>query len=70
MLILPIDSIGINITLWNPQEFYKNGATCDLIWSNLFWLQSTTPILVTATMSYTTPKAFANIACYFDCPSF
>jgi hypothetical protein len=70
MLALWIDSTGIKTTLWKPQEFYRKGVTCYLINWKRFSFQSTVPIFVTTTISSWTPKALANIACYFVCPSF
>lgn len=70
MLILLIESKGMNWTFVKPHEFYKKGETWFLITLNLYWDQSWVLIFVTATKKPDTPKALANIACSLVWPSF
>lgn len=69
MFMLLIESIGINLDSEYPQVSIKKGRTFYLISLNLYWDQSTVPILVTATTIDVTPRDLARKACYLVWPS-
>ena len=70
MFLFSRESMGINLTVWNPQDSSRKGATYPLIRLNLSYDQLTVPIFVTTAIMLFTPKAVASIACSFVCPSF
>jgi len=69
MLMLLIESIGINFDSEYPQVSIKNGLTFSWISLNLYSDQSTVPILVIATTIEVTPRDLARNACYLVWPS-
>lgn len=63
--------MGIIVTLsltLNRHYFSKNWNICCLIYSNLSWLHWTSSILLTATITYCTPKLLSNNECSRVCP--